>query len=63
MVSSTSRLKWKTDFDKAVLIQNWEKRGWTKCSSDDDWNIFWANPWSVKQIFSHESGYRLREDQ
>ena len=71
MVSS-SKLKWRSDFDKAVLIQNFEKRGWIKASGEgksyfymdsilklsnaffsfeiylDDWNIYWANPWTVK---------------
>lgn len=29
MVAST-KLKWKTDLDKQVIIQNYEKRGWQK---------------------------------
>ena len=29
----------------------------------DDWNIFWANPWTVKQIFNPETGHRLGETQ
>ena len=60
MVSS-SRLKWKSDFDKPCLIQNFERRGWQKSTTEEDWNIFWANPWSVKQIFNPENGLRLSE--
>lgn len=45
------RLKYKSDLDKNVLIQNFEKRGWQKAQSDDEWNIFWALPWTVKSIF------------
>jgi len=45
---SLQRLKWKSDFDKGVLTQNFEKRGWIKASNDEDWNVYWANPWSVK---------------
>jgi hypothetical protein len=29
----------------------------------DDWNIFWANVWTVKQIFNPETGHRLGEYQ
>ena len=29
-----NKLKWKTDFDKAVLIQNFEKRGWIKANGE-----------------------------
>jgi len=43
-----SKLKWKTDLDKQVIIQNFEKRGWVKCQSDDDWNVYWANVWTVR---------------
>ena len=32
--SSTAKLKWRSDFDKAVLIQNFEKRGWQKAQGD-----------------------------
>lgn len=33
MVSST-KLKWKTDLDKQVIIQNFEKRGWLKSQGE-----------------------------
>ena len=55
------KLKYKTDLDKAVLIQNFEKRGWQKAQGDEDWNIFWALPWTVKQIFDPVAGHRLGE--
>ena len=42
------KLKYKTDLDKNTLIQNFEKRGWQKAQGDEDWNIFWALPWTVK---------------
>lgn len=29
----------------------------------DDWNIYWANVWTVKQIFNPETGHRLGEMQ
>ena len=60
---SGQKLRWRTDLDKQVLIQSFERRGWQKATSDDDWNIFWALPWTVKQIFNPESGQRLSETQ
>ena len=49
MVSCT-KFKWKTDFEKDVLMQNFDQRGWQKAiaGDPDDWNLFWANPWTVK---------------
>jgi hypothetical protein len=29
----------------------------------EDWNIYWANVWTVKQIFNPETGHRLGEYQ
>ena len=31
---SNQKLKWKSDFDKGVLIQNFEKRGWQKATGE-----------------------------
>lgn len=28
---NSKKLKWKTDFDKEVVIENFVNRGWTKC--------------------------------
>ena len=38
---SHSRLKYSCDFDKSVLINNFEKRGWTPVNRDEDWNFYW----------------------
>jgi hypothetical protein len=89
-------LRWKTDFDKNVVVTNFERRGWLKtegicklhinsyrsfrstvlhhklhftrfarrgflceaclllfctaCFAGDDWNIYWANVFSVKTV-------------
>ena len=44
-------LRWRSDFDKFVVTANFERRGWERWShsSDDDWNVFWANVHTVKQ--------------
>uniref|UniRef100_A0A0G4IG39 Tubulin--tyrosine ligase-like protein 9 n=1 Tax=Chromera velia CCMP2878 TaxID=1169474 RepID=A0A0G4IG39_9ALVE len=56
-------MKWKSDFDKYVITVSCESRGWAKTTSDDEWNIFWANTQSVRHLFNPDTGKRLREDQ
>ncbi|XP_064602248.1 polyglutamylase complex subunit TTLL1-like isoform X2 [Liolophura sinensis] len=58
-----ARLRYATDQDKSVLLNNFEARGWIQVNSDDDWNFYWANVQNVKTVFSVESGYRLGDDQ
>ncbi|KRW99920.1 hypothetical protein PPERSA_12596 [Pseudocohnilembus persalinus] len=62
---SNKRLKWKTEFDKQVIIDNFTQRGWVKCSDkdEDDWNFFWATVWTVRNIFNPKSGIRLNDYQ
>ena len=31
---TSQKLKWKSDFDKPVLIQNFERRGWVRGNGD-----------------------------
>ena len=57
------KFKFKTDLDKNVLVQNFEKRGWQKCQENEQWNIYWALPWSVKNIFNADTGHRMGETQ
>lgn len=33
---NSKKLKWKSDFDKEVVIDNFIKRGWTKADKDKD---------------------------
>ncbi|CAG9318682.1 unnamed protein product [Blepharisma stoltei] len=62
-MNQAPRLKWKSDFDKYVILVNFEKRQWQHCTTDDDWNIFWACKDSVKQIFNPDTGQRLGDNQ
>ena len=59
------KLKWRTDFDKQVIITNYVNRGWVKCSEkeEDDWNVYWATVWTVRNIFNPKSGIRLNDSQ
>jgi tubulin polyglutamylase TTLL1 len=56
-------IRWKSDFDKSVLLSNFEKRKWQKTTSDLDWHFFWASVGTVRQIFNPEIGYRLSDNQ
>ena len=54
-----TRLKWKTDLEKGVVIANFDRRGWLRTSAGDgetDWNLYWASVGTVKQIFNPDLG-------
>ena len=60
------KLKWKSDFDKSVVIDNFIARGWQKGSEkedDNDWNVYWATVWTVRNIFNPKNGIRLNDNQ
>src|SRR3989338_8301955 len=76
--SSGTVLKYKTDLEKSVVINNFENRGWVRtndgkfCISsycfiqikkETDWHIYWASVQTVKQIFNPENVMRLGEHQ
>ncbi len=58
-------VRWRTDFDKFVVTSNFERRGWRRWEerSDEDWNVFWANVHTVREIFNPDNGIRLGEHQ
>ena len=61
---NSKKLKWKSDFDKEVVIDNFLKRGWSKAEKeDDDWNFYWATVWTVRNMFNPKSGIRLTDTQ
>jgi tubulin polyglutamylase TTLL1 len=49
--------------DKSVLLNNFEKRGWSQVTADDDWNFYWAGTQTCRNIFSVDSGYRMHDNQ
>ncbi|XP_061435000.1 polyglutamylase complex subunit TTLL1 [Lethenteron reissneri] len=57
------RVKWATDVEKSVLVNNFEKRGWVQVAPDEAWNVYWASVQSTRGIFSLETGFRLADDQ
>jgi len=57
-------LRWKSDFKKDVIIENFNDRGWEAVEEeDDDWNIYWALVGNVHKIFNPKLGFRLTDDQ
>jgi tubulin polyglutamylase TTLL1 len=63
MAASGGRVKFCTDMEKSVLVENFEKRGWIRVDQDDEWNFYWSSVHSTRNIFSMETGYRLADDQ
>mmetsp|Transcript_29534 Transcript_29534/g.95294 ORF Transcript_29534/g.95294 Transcript_29534/m.95294 type:complete len:442 (-) Transcript_29534:400-1725(-) len=67
-MSPRERLRWRADHEKSVLLANFERRGWTIAADEDSWpgtswNLYWASPYSIKQIFSPDNGVRLGDHQ
>ncbi|EGD73485.1 tubulin-tyrosine ligase [Salpingoeca rosetta] len=60
---SGGRVRWCTDLEKNALVSNFERRGWQRVSSDDQWNVYWATVGTVHRLFSPDHGYRLNDNQ
>ena len=60
---SRSTVRYLSDFEKSVILNNFEKRGWVSCDAEDDWNFYWASVHTVRSIFNVETGFRLNDDQ
>ena len=58
-------LLWRSDFDKFVVTANFQRRGWQRwhANHDFDWNVYWANVHTTREIFAPENGIRLGEHQ
>ena len=56
-------IRCKTDFEKTVIVDNFEKRGWLQVVGDNaDWNVYWAAVHNVKQWFNPDTGLRMGEN-
>uniref|UniRef100_A0A8K9WVP8 Polyglutamylase complex subunit TTLL1 n=1 Tax=Oncorhynchus mykiss TaxID=8022 RepID=A0A8K9WVP8_ONCMY len=58
-----NKVKWVTDIEKSVLINNFEKRGWTQVTENEDWNFYWMSVQTIRNVFSVDTGYRLSDEQ
>ena len=47
----STRVKYTSDFDKSVLQNNFENRGWTEVNSNDDWNFYWCTTLNIANMF------------
>mmetsp|Transcript_23744 Transcript_23744/g.76297 ORF Transcript_23744/g.76297 Transcript_23744/m.76297 type:complete len:458 (+) Transcript_23744:204-1577(+) len=54
-------MKWKVDTDVQVVTQNLARKG--QRTDGEDWNLYWANVTTVKNIFHPDSGMRLSDNQ
>lgn len=43
------KVKWVTDIEKSVLVNNFEKREWVQVTENEDWNFYW---WVLRLFFS-----------
>jgi hypothetical protein len=50
------RILYRTEFEKGVLISNFEKRGWERAGEGDEWNFFWASKGSTRAMFNPYAG-------
>jgi FtsZ-interacting cell division protein ZipA len=59
---SNIKCKYKSDFEKHVVLNNIEKRGFVR-TDDDDWHFYWASVGSAKMLFNPENGFRFADYQ
>ncbi|XP_061920800.1 probable tubulin polyglutamylase TTLL1 isoform X2 [Entelurus aequoreus] len=57
------KVKWVTDIEKSVLINNFEKRDWIPVTETEDWNFYWMSIQTIRNVFSVDTGYRLTDEQ
>uniref|UniRef100_A0A3Q2SVL9 Tubulin tyrosine ligase-like family, member 1 n=1 Tax=Fundulus heteroclitus TaxID=8078 RepID=A0A3Q2SVL9_FUNHE len=57
------KVKWVTDIEKSVLINNFEKREWVPVTESEDWNFYWMSIQTIRNVFSVDTGYRLSDEQ
>lgn len=46
------KVKWVTDIEKSVLINNFEKRGWIQVTDTEDWNFYWY-AWHLNSLLKY----------
>lgn len=61
--NESERIVYRTDFDKYVLISNFERLGWIR-STDEDFDLYWASVHNVRGLFNPDNlSKRLRDGQ
>lgn len=58
---------YRSDFEKAVITQTCDRRGWARyqyhAEDEDTWNVYWASVHTVRNMFNPETGKRLADSQ
>lgn len=63
-VNAHLNIKWKTDLQKSVIIENMKERKWEQAEDDEeDWNFYWISVRFVKNFFHPRYGKRLTDRQ
>lgn len=57
---ASRKVRFRTDFEKGVLLGNFDRRGWSR-TGGDDWNFYWASTSTVRALFNPENGCRLSD--
>ena len=63
MARRTNAPRWRADGLKTCLLLNFDRRGWVRASSVEDMDFYWASVANIRQLFSPETRFRLRERQ
>ena len=51
--SGSERVKFATDMEKSVLMNNFEKRGWLQTTAEaGDWHFYWCAVNNLRNLFS-----------
>jgi len=61
MVVSNERIVYRTDFDKYVLISNFERLGWIR-ATDEEFDIYWASVHNVRPLFNPDNALKRLKD-
>ena len=50
--SGSERVKFATDMEKSVLMNNFEKRGWLQTTAEaGDWNFYWCAVNNLRNLY------------
>ena len=54
------RVKFATDMEKSVLMNNFEKRGWLQTTAEaGDWNFYWCAVNNLRNLFSIGNDWKI----
>lgn len=57
------KLKFRTDLNKSVIIENFEERNWEESQEEDHWNFYWASVNTTIKLCGLKSTYILKDTQ